>query len=179
MATKRDLSTDWIAGPASRIVCDSSFILDCFDPARPHSKFCLNFLRYMRHSNSVEASVSEWVYNEVAHVMMKKTNSSINALWKLIEGNCTCLEAPSARQDPIRLDALRLVEMTSKLGIGITDAYIIETAKAHGVTDFISFDIAWEFIQGITVWTLPDHRFAEPDKRAAKRENLSRRLRVA
>jgi predicted nucleic acid-binding protein len=136
----------------------------------------------MRLSKSTDATVSEWVYNEIAHVMKNKktptTDASVDALWKLIKDNCTCLNAsvPHDKQDQIRLNALQLTRMRPQLGIGITDAYIIETARAHGIDNFISFDIAWEFIDDITVWTLPDDLFERPSEREAKRKDIIARL---
>lgn len=47
-------------------------------------------------------------------------------------------------------------------GLGATDVYVIETARARGITDFITFDILWEFIDDITLWTLPDNQLVKP-----------------
>ncbi len=57
----------------------------------------------------------------------------------------------------VRLGAIALMERYP--GIGITDAYIIESARRHDVTQFISFDKKWKCIEGITVWTLPSWCF--------------------
>ncbi len=80
------------------------------------------------------------------------------------------------QQATIRENALQLLENNPLLGIGITDAYIIESARIRGITHFVSFDIAWEFINGITVWTLPDNHFDDPQVRQQVRHNICTKL---